>query len=701
MGFWLPGYSREVVFLAMTQQSFASSSSPSARTIPGALPTDLPVVLFEPDLLKMLRTSKTPIAVANTLLSRVHQLLQMDACLLVITSLHPDSPKTLVWRPGEDLQSVPLFPLAQAMLERLEALPSSGLEEPLAISDMQAWLGPESLNLQRETPLPNTADHTAPPQDLESCSSALISRAHYQGNTSGTLIVLRSQSHPWTEMDMQVCHTLATQIAIALSQGHLQNQIEQQLQQQSLIYRLVEVIREGWDLEQIFELAVDGLVNLLQVSQGVVLSFKYADPQLKGRLLDGIPRTRATVDYFYSSTHLLPPEETGLASWLHHSFQISDCAIGRQIISAVENPVVIPPVGTPPDDYSGVYSEFTQKVVPLLDLKLMPSLLVMPLEHQGIGLGCLILQQQQYRSWHPDELALVRLVATHISTAMIQAKTLRKVQALVDERTAQLRHSLDVQAKLYEKTRQQVEQLQRMNQVMEEFLSTVSHELLTPLTSMKMAIRMLREAPLTEEQRDRYLSILDRQCTQETHLIRDLLTIQKIESQNTELQLHQVDLQYLIRDLHQAWEESLRAQGLTLQTLLPERPILMRTDPESLHRILNELIANAQKYSQRESTIRMEVVLESSKTVPQVTLSLWNTGIGIMPDELSLVFEKFRRGREAIHQAIPGIGLGLALARGLAAHLSGAIAVTSTPLPNAKAWETCFILTLPLSPELL
>ncbi|MBD1910331.1 GAF domain-containing protein [Leptolyngbya sp. FACHB-16] len=685
----------------MAQQSFASSSSPSARTIPGALPTDLPVVVFEPDLLKMLRTSKTPIAVANTLLSRAHRFLQMDVCLLVVTSLHHSSPTTLMWRPGEDLQPVPLFPLTQAILERLEALPFPGLGEPLAISDMQEWLGPERHSLQWGNPPQTDAANPAQSQNLETCPSALISRAHYQGKTSGTLIVLRSQSHPWTEMDMQVCHTLATQIAIALSQGHLQNQIEQQLQQQSLIYRLVEVIREGWDLERIFELAVDGLVNLLQVSRGMVLSFKYADPQLKGRPLDGIPRTRATVDYLYSSIHLPPPEETGLSTWLNHSFQISDCAIGRQIISAVESPVVIPPVGACPEDYSGNYGEFIQTVSPLLDLRLMPALLVMPLEHQGIGLGCLILQQQQYRSWHPDELALVRLVATHISTAMIQAKTLRKVQALVDERTAQLRHSLDVQAKLYEKTRQQVEQLQRMNQVMEEFLSTVSHELLTPLTSMKMAIRMLREAPLTTEQRDRYLSILDRQCTQETHLIRDLLTIQKIESQNTELQLHQVDLQYLIRDLQQSWEEPLTTQGLTFQTHLPERPILMRTDPESLHRILNELMANAQKYSQRESTIRMQVVVESSNTVPQVTLSLWNTGIGIMPDELSMIFEKFRRGREAIHQAIPGIGLGLALARGLAAHLSGAIAATSTPIPNSKAWETCFILTLPLSPELV
>jgi len=674
--------------------------------MPGALPTDWPTTPFGPDLLQILRTSKTPQAVLEALLTRANGMLQVDACVLVMSSHNHLPHSMLFWRPEQGLQPLPRCPLARQILSHLKGLPFPRIGQPLAISNLQEWLESESSRA------PGWSDTTQDArtdlvdcEDLESCQSALVCQAHYQGKTSGALIMLRFQSHPWTEMESQVCQTLSTQMAIALSQGYLQNQVEQHLQQQSLIYRVVDVIREGWELEQIFELAVDGLVNLLQVSRGMVLSFKYADPQLKGRPLDGIPRTRATVDYVYPATcGPLPAtaaEAAGPPSWLRYSFQISDCAIGRQVLATVDNPVAIPPVGASLDSGSTAYPPISQAIAPLFDLAHMPSLLMVPLEHQGIGLGCLILQHQQLRGWHPDELALVRLVATHLSTAMIQARTLRKVQALVEERTAQLRHSLDVQAKLYEKTRQQVEQLQRMNQVMEEFLSTVSHELLTPLTSMKMAIRMLRDAPLSADQRDRYLAILDRQCTQETNLIRDLLTIQKIESHSTELQLHQVDLQYLIRDLHQSWEEPLAAQRLVLQAQLPDRPILMRTDPESLHRILNELMVNAQKYSTPDSVIQMQVAVESSNIIPQVTLTLQNIGIGIMPDELSAIFEKFRRGRQAIQQAIPGIGLGLALVRGLAAHLSGAIAVTSTPLPDSHLWETCFTLTLPLSPELI
>jgi len=691
----------------MAKQSFVSISSSSARTMPGEAPPDPPITPFEPDLLQVLHTSKTPQVLMDGLLRRVGQSLTMKGGhLLVVPGFPPTAHQPLlIWHPEQGLQITPPCPLTRSILAKLRTTKASDLSQPLVVPHLQAWLESETPHRQAwNTPHLHSPNPSTELTDLDIRHSALISRAYYQGKIMGTLIVLRSQPHPWTEMDIQVCNTLSTQIAIALSQGQLQQQIEQQLQQQSLIYRLVEVIREGWELEQIFELALEGLVNLLRISRGMVLSFKYADPQIKGRSTDGTPRTRATVDYVYTAPYASSPEppETGSGStaWLHHSFQISDCVLGQQIIAAVDNPVIIPPVGGHLDRFVENPVEFSGAIAPLFDLTVMPALLIMPLEHQGVGLGCLVLQDEQTRNWHPDELALIRLVATHISTAMIQSRTLRKVQALVEERTAQLRHSLDVQAKLYEKTRQQVEQLQRMNQVMEEFLSTVSHELLTPLTSMKMAIRMLREAPLTADQRDRYLAILDRQCTQETHLIRDLLTIQKIESQGTELQLHQVDLHYLIRDLHQVWEEALSSQGITFHTQLPERPILMRTDPESLHRILTELLTNAQKYSTPESAIQMQVVVESSKTVPQVTLVLRNTGIGIMPDELSLIFEKFRRGRQAIQQAIPGIGLGLALVRGLSAHLSGAIAASSTPIPDSQWWETCFTLTLPLSPDL-
>ena len=91
----------------------------------------------------------------------------------------------------------------------------------------------------------------------------------------------------------------------------------------------------------------------------------------------------------------------------------------------------------------------------------------------------------------------MQLVSAQVSTAIIQAETLRQVQSLVEKRTAELRESLAVQAKLYDRTRHQLDQLRQLNQARDEFLSTVSHELRKPLTSMTLAIRMLRQMGLS------------------------------------------------------------------------------------------------------------------------------------------------------------------------------------------------------------
>jgi signal transduction histidine kinase len=111
-----------------------------------------------------------------------------------------------------------------------------------------------------------------------------------------------------------------------------------------------------------------------------------------------------------------------------------------------------------------------------------------------------------------------------VSATIIQNQTLRQVQSLVEDRTAQLQRSLEVQAKLYEKTRQQIDQLQQLNQLKEEFMSSMSHELRTPLTTMSLAIRMLRQPELPLERREKYLEILEQECNKEIDLINDLLS---------------------------------------------------------------------------------------------------------------------------------------------------------------------------------
>jgi signal transduction histidine kinase len=297
-------------------------------------------------------------------------------------------------------------------------------------------------------------------------------------------------------------------------------------------------------------------------------------------------------------------------------------------------------------------------------------------------------------------------VAAQLSTAIIQTRSFQQVQAVVQERTAQLQRSLEVQAKLYEKTRQQVDQLRKMNEEREEFLSTISHELLTPLTSMGLAIRMLRQTELDSDRQQRYLNILDQQCLRETSLINDLLALRKLETLAPPT-LQKLDLRQFIESLSQSIASSWQEKDLKLSLNLPARPLMFYSDSDSLHRALLELLTNAGKYSDPGSTVELRVACVGDLTSRQVVISIGNRGAGITPEEMPYIFDKFRRGQGVTQQAIQGTGLGLALVKGLVEHLDGTITASSRLLDpetdliaaSPETWETWFTMTLPQAIE--
>jgi signal transduction histidine kinase len=334
------------------------------------------------------------------------------------------------------------------------------------------------------------------------------------------------------------------------------------------------------------------------------------------------------------------------------------------------------------------------------------SILIVPIKNRSKVLGLIVLQRCQSLFWCDSDYALAEMVATQMSGALLQVQTLRQVQSLVEKRTSQLQRSIEVQGKLYEQTRRQIDQLRHLNQLKDEFLSAISHELLTPLTSMRLAARMLRQSHLSEERRQAYLDILEQQCTQETGLINDLLALQQVETQPVTLNLQQIDLKLLLQEWLQSWSLLWEDKELSLQLNLPDDTLPMQTDVESLHRILRELITNASKYSYPQEIMTLHVMRSDATTVAAqdatqdvaetetLVIAITNRGAGIPAQELPHIFDKFRRGQEAMAQAIQGTGLGLALVRCLVQQLEGSITADSA-LVHHNCWETTFTLTLP------
>ncbi|MBD3881654.1 GAF domain-containing protein [Phormidium tenue FACHB-886] len=602
-------------------------------------------------------------------------------------------------------QSAPLK-IAQSIAETFQAQGCVILSQPGSVTQISSWFKPELASSRVVQNLlvqwvANPPDCLTTGSWVADCAPAASTSAEepigllvywvptqLQGQVNGAIGLVRSQFQEWDESAVHLLESLSPQVTIAISQAQLGQQLQQQAQYQVLIDQLTTAIRNAWDLEDIFNLAVEGTASSLQVNRGLLLLFKYADPLHKSRNLEGIPKAQATI-----AAHWLNSESS--ASVANLTFSASECCICQQVLRSAE-PIVVP-VGDVLNSSS--HSTSSERMVSLLGLAPSHAVLLMPLENQGTVLGCLVLHQEQSRLWSAEELSFVKLVAAQLSTAIIQTRTLKQIQGVVQERTVQLQRSLEVQAKLYEKTRQQVEQLRKLNAEREEFLSTVSHELRTPLTSMMLAIRMLQQADLAPDRQKKYLDILEQQCIQETKLINDLLALRKLETNSASNQLQKIDLRYLLESAAQSVKASWAEKGLILTLALPSHPVTLFTDPDSLNRILLELLANARKYASSESTIELE--LKANPPRKQVLISVRNVGDGILPEELPHIFEKFRRGQGVTKRAIQGTGLGLALVKGLVEHLNGTIAVSSQPcpVPDSDCWETCFTLTLPQCPE--
>jgi signal transduction histidine kinase len=541
----------------------------------------------------------------------------------------------------------------------------------------------------------------------------------------GGLVLMTMQPLSWTETKMQQLKQVSNQVAIAISNVQQQRQIhsyKQQVdsirQQQNLIHQMTMAIHHWNDLDQILQMAIDKLVDSLQVKQGLILLLKYQDPLYKSRAfgqfsqhqeIKRMPRAKVTVvgqSNLPDSEAIYDPDFTpseNVRSFVKESFWLSDCAWCRKAF--MQAPASTNILDAQHDDESNL--ETTSKIAEIFqtDHRMTSGINVpiMAMSSSGGGntiLGFLVLQDSSDRHWTCEELKMMELVGIQLGNAILQNQTLHQVQALVEDRNAQLKRSMEVQAKLYELTRQQLEQLRKLNEVKDEFLDTLNHELKTPLATMRMAIENLRRPGISEQRQAMYLDMMQAQLNRETKLVNDLLKLRELEFRNSNIQLELLDLKPFLNHLAENFEQTWSEKELTLSLKWPRKSVKLQTDPKNLEHAMVELLTNAGKYSDPATTVQVEVMQPSDST--DVVIKISNIGAGISEKDLPHIFEKFRRGQGMTQKAVAGTGLGLALVKSLIEHLNGTITVTSQPLQKTEnsqddlvPWETCFTVTLP------
>jgi len=240
-------------------------------------------------------------------------------------------------------------------------------------------------------------------------------------------------------------------------------------------------------------------------------------------------------------------------------------------------------------------------------------------------------------------------------------------------------------AQAYESERRRVEALAELDAAKTAFFHNVSHELRTPLMLVLEPLRVVLDADLSDDQRAR-LAMAERNGSRLQRLVDALLDTARIESGRLDAQFSPLDARAATSNVLAMFEGAFAAAGLDLRLQLADIGEPVWLDETMWETIVSNLVANALKYCQDGS-----VTVGLGRRGETMVLEVTDTGIGIAPEELPKVFDRFHRVRGSAGRSAEGTGIGLALVKAMAEMHTGSVTVQSRP-----GLGSTFTVTMPL-----
>lgn len=225
--------------------------------------------------------------------------------------------------------------------------------------------------------------------------------------------------------------------------------------------------------------------------------------------------------------------------------------------------------------------------------------------------------------------------------------------------------------KLLRKETATVDQLRELNRMKGEFVATVSHELRTPITALIGYAKTLRQPQFSEDAalREEFLERMERQGNRLVGLVENLLLTSRLENDQLSLSISRVLFEDLVREV----VEGLGNDVDRIRVAIPDDLPVLHTDRQHLGRVLSNLLDNALKYSPDDAPVELRARTEGD----DVTFWVTDHGVGIEPEFLVRIFERFYQVDSSPTRRFRGAGLGLSMVRELVQHLGGSVHVES------------------------
>lgn len=246
-------------------------------------------------------------------------------------------------------------------------------------------------------------------------------------------------------------------------------------------------------------------------------------------------------------------------------------------------------------------------------------------------------------------------------------------------------HSVAVWFADVSQAKQQEQAIRDSDRRKDEFLATLAHELRNPLAPIRLAAGIFGSPSASDAQKLRSQQIIERQVRHMALLLDDLFDVSRITLGKLILRKEMLDLRTVIEAAIETVRVKVDAKQHKLAVTLPSNPIFLEADPLRLEQILTNLLNNAAKFTPEGGSIRVAATHEGETAL----ISISDNGLGIASENLSLIFERFAQVPTNTEQVNTGLGIGLALAQGLARLHGAEIHVSSQGLGHGAEFSFC------------
>ncbi|MDP7116379.1 MAG: GAF domain-containing protein, partial [Candidatus Woesearchaeota archaeon] len=296
------------------------------------------------------------------------------------------------------------------------------------------------------------------------------------------------------------------------------------------------------------------------------------------------------------------------------------------------------------------------------------SEICVPIVYKGRTMGAINAESEHLNHFTHEDLKFLSALGDQAGSAIENARYYERIKNFNKE----LKHKIDEATIKLKNTNVELE---RLNRIKSDFVSTVSHELRTPMTSIVGYISIMADeevGKLTDQQKE-FMHIVMDESQRLTRLISDLLDISKIESGKMKIDLESVDLTEFVNKFKVKAIDMAEESKIHLHINHPSEPIMIHGNADRIDQIFTNLLSNAVKFSESYKNVIVDIQHKGDS----VQVDVKDEGQGIPKDQLDMIFERFHQVDSNMNRSVGGTGLGLAITRHLVEAHGGKISVSS------------------------